>query len=509
MIRRLASGAALTTALFAASIGWAGLTMQRTVFDKTRTQRIADALLTNTAVRDSLVAAIVGTVDKGLPEALRAQVPTNQLATAARTALASPTVRADIEKALVDTHAYVLGDTKDRPVLQTKELDTAVRQGLLQVRPDLAPIIDQLPPVVVTLPSAGLPGARLARGVVDLVTFWAAAVAAALIVAVLAVSPDRGWALRRIGRWAIGAGALWVGLRFAVPILARKVIPGSAALVSGLATAAAESMTVPGLALLTVGVLSLALGSVLGRLRQRRRKALDRPRSTAYADLARRRGTTDEAPPASAGKVAKAARAEAKAARTAATAAPSGAPAAPVRRAASATGGEQAEEAFDIPLVSIVPTLTNNPPTKQPRTAASAAPIIAPIVAPVAPTVSSVAPVAPPQNTPLVAARSAGAETATAPDAPASQRNGKVNAEAAAKGPAGPGENRFAGAWLGGFQLDPRQHPRIADPPPPPPRWVEGVGYVFEYPPFEGVRWVEGLGYVVTEADMSRVSEIG
>ena len=74
--------------------------------------------------------------------------------------------------------------------------------------------------------------------------------------------------------------------------------------------------------------------------------------------------------------------------------------------------------------------------------------------------------------------------------------------KAAPDGLSEPVDPNFPGGWLGGFTLDPAMHPRIADPAPAPPRWVEGVGYVFDYPPMEGVRWIEGLGYVVPEEDI-------
>ncbi len=32
-----------------------------------------------------------------------------------------------------------------------------------------------------------------------------------------------------------------------------------------------------------------------------------------------------------------------------------------------------------------------------------------------------------------------------------------------------------------------------------PPRWIEGVGYVYDYAPTESARWIDGLGYVLDE----------
>jgi hypothetical protein len=53
--------------------------------------------------------------------------------------------------------------------------------------------------------------------------------------------------------------------------------------------------------------------------------------------------------------------------------------------------------------------------------------------------------------------------------------------------------------WLGGFSMQPEDHDRIADPAPPPPRWIEGVGYVYEYAPTPTARWIDGLGYVLAD----------
>jgi hypothetical protein len=107
-------------------------------------------------------------------------------------------------------------------------------------------------------------------------------------------------------------------------------------------------------------------------------------------------------------------------------------------------------------------------------------------------------------------------DPARSPDGPVPLADGAVLAQTAPDGgPAGSGPphggdggdggsgNRSArpapNDWLGGFSMSPQEHARIADPAPPPPRWIEGVGYVYDYAPTESARWIDGLGYVLDE----------
>ena len=509
MVRRAASGWVLSLALFAASVAWTGFTLQRTTLDASRTAKVADTLLTDSKVRDAIVSSIVGLVDKGLPVEVRPQVSTDLLVNAARSALAAPGPRADLERALVDTHRYLLGDLKTAPVLDSSQIDLAVRQNLVQARPELAGVVAAIPKVEIPLPAVGLPAVRGLRSVVDLVTWWAAVLAGAVAIGALAVSPDRGWVLRRIGRWALGAGLLWVALRFAVPAVGRRFAPSSSALLSSLATAVSERMAGPGTVLAALGGACMGLGSLLGLRRRRARLAVVAATpATRYEEL-RRIGAPLPEPH-------RPNREQRKAARTASTAQIPAAAAVPT---SSPTAGAPPGVALVAPNpLQAVPSM-RRPATMPPAAVpyAGAAPR-AHRVAPVSPSAGQGLPGLPPLPglAPDMAAYRAPAQPPAkepAPVAPGAPSNGRADApkeptpsftprKAAPEDGDDSDDPNFPGGWLGGFSLDPAAHPRLADPAPAPPRWVEGVGYVFDYPPMEGVRWIEGLGYVVPEEDI-------
>ncbi|MEZ5233271.1 MAG: hypothetical protein R2749_11255 [Acidimicrobiales bacterium] len=89
------------------------------------------------------------------------------------------------------------------------------------------------------------------------------------------------------------------------------------------------------------------------------------------------------------------------------------------------------------------------------------------------------------------------AETAPAAERTAGPERSPVRAapQPAERG----GERPTPNEWLGGFSMNPKDHPRVADPAPAPPRWIEGVGYVYDYAPTDSARWIDGLGYVLDE----------
>jgi hypothetical protein len=265
MARRALASVLVALGLVAASLAWWGFTLQRTVFDADRSDRLAHALLDSGAVQDALISASTDALDAALPAQVRAQVPMADLTTAARAALDTPEARAALEQALVGTHRYLIGDVDQPPTLDTAPIDAALRAQIARVRPDLAEVVPSLPPLQVDLPDSGLPVVRDIRRLVDRATATAEVVAVVALAAALIVAPDRAPVLRRVGWWATLAGGLWVALRFAVPALAEVVVPARAALIAGLVEAGAEGMAAPGLWLAALGLLALVLGLVLPR----------------------------------------------------------------------------------------------------------------------------------------------------------------------------------------------------------------------------------------------------
>jgi hypothetical protein len=262
MVRRLLAGLLVAVALVAASVAWWGLTLQRTIFDSSRSTQLARALLDSGQLQDALVTAATKAVQGALPPAVRAQVPAAEISAAARSALKDPVVNTSLERALVGTHRYLIGDSASPPALDSAPLDAALRRQLASVRPDLAAVVATIPPLQLKLPDAGVPAVHGLRQQIARLTAWTAAVAVAGIALAFAVARSRRAVLRRVGFWALTTGGLWVALRYVLPAVVRAVVPSSAALVGGLAQAMAEGMAVPGL-LLAGGGVSALVASVL------------------------------------------------------------------------------------------------------------------------------------------------------------------------------------------------------------------------------------------------------
>jgi hypothetical protein len=297
VMRRGLSSLLLTLGVFAAALAWSGLTLQRTVFDTGRSERIVVALTENEAVKAALVNASVRAIDGSLPLELRRSVPTEDLSLAARQALDSPEVAAALQVALVDTHRYLLGELETPPTLTQAPIDQALRTQLATVRPDLAGVAAQLPPLEVALPSEGLPSVKNVGDTVRTTTNLAALAAAGLVVTGLVLSPRRGKALRRVGWWAVGVGCTWVGIRYGLPLAAERLFTTDAALVRALADILAGGMAGPGVVMVGAGATLAGVGFASARvqraqaerkLRQRRQLAASLEDTGSMAQMAMR-----------------------------------------------------------------------------------------------------------------------------------------------------------------------------------------------------------------------------
>ncbi|MGE0730473.1 MAG: hypothetical protein AB7O92_14400 [Acidimicrobiia bacterium] len=647
MTRRALSRLLVTVALLVATVAWAGFTLQRTVFDSTRTERVLRVLLDDETVRRALLQQVVSKADAAMPAELRAQVSLEQLTTAGTQALDDPRVRTAIEQALVGSHQYVIGEVDQPPVLDASLLDAVIREQVNAVRPDLGELIPATQPIVIELPSTGLSAVQRVHDLTTELTPLLAMAAACAALAALVITNDRASVLRRIGFWAVSMGAVWIVLRFALPLLIEAVLGDGGAILGALSSAIAGGMGVPGTVLFVAGVAlvvgSMAVGSAehavssaAAGAEARRRKAakardrFDKQQAKQSRQAARsgRGGSTatvagsvvaggaaggatgavghgglDGGPvvapampatqasppvtdtfsrgeipadPATYGPPARPAVstmgphpgapsitggvALPPAARNPAGGVPmaggAGVTAAPLGRGPLATPGTgpgatrgpapvarpvvTSSPAAEVPAPPVMPqppvrggevhnSEADDHPTSDDAEAAGATELAPPVLPSPSATRLTVAdrPVVPlsegDASDPTIsiplprrsregregrggragrgdragAGAAPAAETAPAAERTAGPERSPVRAapQPAERG----GERPTPNEWLGGFSMNPKDHPRVADPAPAPPRWIEGVGYVYDYAPTDSARWIDGLGYVLDE----------
>lgn len=235
-------------AIVLASVAWAGFLFTQTIGDPGRGERIAAAVLADDAARAEVVAPISASVMRtsGLPPDLR------------------PVVDAEVDRVLRDprgAQAFIdpfagswsrlLGEDDPRP----PELD-------------LAPLIDQFvgvaPPVVredrIPVPGVPLPRTQLdwmhgLRSTISAAILPLALLSLGLFAVAFAIG-DRGRVLRRLGAWAVLAGATWVVIPPLLVWVTRRWAPGADAVAAVALDEAVSGLQAVALALVVGGVLA-------------------------------------------------------------------------------------------------------------------------------------------------------------------------------------------------------------------------------------------------------------
>lgn len=494
MTRRGLSRVLVSLGLLFGTLAWTGLTLQRTIFDSTRSERVVNVLLDNDQVQSVLRQQLLRATDTALPEDVRSQVPTEELATAATAALDDPRVQTAVRQALVDSHRYVIGEMDEPPSLDTALIDSVLREQIGVVSPTLAGLLPVLAPVRIELPSAGLSPIAKVRSLAVTLTPLLAFAALCMVSAGLLMSPSKPKVLRRVGFWGVSVGAFWVFLQFFLPALAERVLGDNGIIVAALSEAVASGMAVPGAVLFGGGLALIALASLVAAM-ERDLSAANRNAQKAREQA--RQQARQQAREAKANRSAASGHRGAKAGRSSVPGASSG-----TNRMAGAAAdhGYPGNDAavwdpsgpvddaglYGPPQHAYAPT---DPTTARPQAAWHPG---APAVEPA--TVAAVAGLGyTPRPTPTVSPEAAALAI------PLPKRQRRDSSVTATTGEPHDAEGRSPNDWLGGFPMHPGAHPRIADPAPSPPRWVEGVGYVYDHAPDPSARWVDGLGYVMEQ----------
>ena len=274
-MRRGLAGLILGLSLVLASVSWAGFVLTNTVLDPGRSERLADQLLDNEALRAALVGRLVAAMEASLPAEV--PIPRQQLEQAADVALDDPRVDAMVRDGIVRTHRNALEGNTEPVVLDASALGAATRDALVGVRPELATVLPEEPPLTVELPTAGLSWLGRLRNLAQRVSTVLGLAALAGVTLSLLVAKNRPAILRRVSIWAFGASAFWLVVGYGVPFLAKTVAPSSTAIISAMIDVFFGAMIRPAVLMGAFGGLLLVASMLWGSASQRRGAAILQP----------------------------------------------------------------------------------------------------------------------------------------------------------------------------------------------------------------------------------------
>ena len=262
-------------AIVLATLAWAGFVFTQTIGDP---ERIAAAVLADDAARAEIVAPVSASVMRrfGLPPELR------------------PVVDAEVDRALRDprgAQAFIdpfagswsrlLGEDDPRP----PEFDLAPLVGQLGVvgLPDT--LGERIPVAGVPLPRTQLGWMSDVRSAIAAAILPFALLSAGLFAIAFAIG-NRARVLRRLGAWAVLAGASWVVIPPLLVWLARRWAPGADAVVAVALDEAVSGLFAVAIVLVVCGVFVFGASYAIRPAREpapvpvERRRGREQPRHT-------------------------------------------------------------------------------------------------------------------------------------------------------------------------------------------------------------------------------------
>ena len=264
-------------AILVASLAWAGFVFTQTVGDPGRGERIAAAVLADDDARAEVAAPITSAVMSrfGVPPEQRPVV-----AAQVDRVLSEPAGAQSFIDPFAGSWARMLGEDDPRPT----EFDLAplLAQFAATAPPGVAeglpPVPDRLPVAGVPLPRAQLGWMADVRSVISAAVVPLALLAVALFAVAFAIG-DRRRVLRRIGVWAILAGASWIVIPPALVWLTRRWAPGADAVASAALDEAVSGLLPVAVVLAAVGALALVGSFVVPTVDARAPAAASRGRA--------------------------------------------------------------------------------------------------------------------------------------------------------------------------------------------------------------------------------------
>ncbi len=257
MFRRLIAGLFLGPALLIGSFAWSGFIATRTVFDSSRSTKIAHELLDNEEVRSQLADNIGSAVAAALPDGVT--VDKAEVSAAAEKVLADPEVEDLIITAFSSTHRAFLGEGNAPRTIDLTPMAAMVRDQMVAAVPSLDTKLPASQPLVVTLPTDQIPDASPVRNFLRTSVPYLAAISLVGILIALLATSDRPSVLKRAAGWAIGTTAVYLIIGLGVPELIRRFAPDQAKVVAALLTAVLRSTLTPSIILAVVGAVLLVV----------------------------------------------------------------------------------------------------------------------------------------------------------------------------------------------------------------------------------------------------------
>ncbi len=271
-MRRFASSLLVGLAALAGTVAWTSFVATATVLDPSRTDRVAEVLVTDPTVRqsveDALTQALISVVPPSTP------VPDSELRLAARHALDDPRVLAVLRTAIVEAHRVLLGEGQGPVRVDAGPIAVAGREALLTAHPELGRTLAAPPPLTVELPTDSFPNLGGLRKTAGELPRKASQAAVVLFLAALVVAADRGRILRRAGLFGLWTGGGWFAMGWLVPwAVSHWSVEGRLAVFGALAVAVARPMIAPAAALLAAGGGFLWAAFMWGKLSATRQAA--------------------------------------------------------------------------------------------------------------------------------------------------------------------------------------------------------------------------------------------
>ncbi len=271
-MRRLVAVFLAALAALAGTLAWSSWVATSTLLDPTRTEQVAEVLVTDPAIRRS--------VEDGLTRALVAAVPPStavpdaELRLAAQRAFDDHRVQAALRAAIVGAHRRLLGEGEGPVQVDAGIIAVAGRDALLAAHPELRRNLPAPPPLSVELPTTGLPDLGGIRRAATGLPTTAAQASAVLFALAFVVAADRSRVLRRAGAFGLWTGGGWFVLGYLVPwAVSHWSVDGRLGVMGSLALAVAKPVMVPAAVLSALGVVLLLAASAWARASAARRAA--------------------------------------------------------------------------------------------------------------------------------------------------------------------------------------------------------------------------------------------
>ena len=256
-MRRAAASILVTLGLVFAGVAWWAYAARYTVLDSAQSERIAETLITQPVIQDSVAEGLGTALQRALPPGT--PISPEEISAVSHAALADPRAMAALKTAVLASHQRFVGNYDGPVTLDVSPIAVAGRDALLAARPDLARALPKAPSLSVDLPTQNLPKLgwlpERTRELFGLSLMLAFTVLALGIVA----ASDRPKVLSRAGRWALRAGVFWAIFGWALPYAMTKIQEPRLAALGAIGVATVGPMIAPAVLLVSAG-----LGAILG-----------------------------------------------------------------------------------------------------------------------------------------------------------------------------------------------------------------------------------------------------